>query len=85
VNKKHRRTLAGLFATPTRTDIAWDDVLSLLDALDATVERGAEGSRVRVTLGGVSAVFHRPHPQPELRLYAVKDVRDFLKQAGVTP
>ncbi len=33
------------------------------------------GSRVRVALKGVSAVFHRPHPEKETDKGAVKSVR----------
>jgi hypothetical protein len=43
------------------------------------------GSRVRVALNGVRAVFHRPHPQKETDKGAVKSMRRFLTEAGVTP
>jgi hypothetical protein len=44
-----------------------------------------EGSRVRSALNGVRAVFHRPHPQKETDKGAVKSVRRFLTEAGITP
>lgn len=53
-------------------------------ALGADVSEGA-GSRVRVVLGDVRAVFHRPHPSPETKKGAVRAVRDFLVAAGAKP
>ncbi|MEM1011998.1 MAG: type II toxin-antitoxin system HicA family toxin [Planctomycetota bacterium] len=57
---------------------------SLLRSLGATLEEGA-GSRVRVSLNGIDAVFHRPHPQPEASRAVIRSVRSFLINAGVTP
>ncbi len=41
------------------------------------------GSRVRVKLNGVRAVFHRPHPENITDKGAVKSVRRFLQEAEV--
>jgi len=84
MNSHQRGTLAAIFETPTRADIDWDDVVSLLSGLGAEVSEG-RGSRVRVALNGVRAVFHRPHPRKVTDKGAVKSVREFLVQAGVTP
>ena len=62
MNKKQRQTLRRLFEKPTRSDISWNDIESLFIALGAQVAEG-KGSRVRVALNDVRAVFHRPHPQ----------------------
>ncbi|WP_315855755.1 type II toxin-antitoxin system HicA family toxin [Rhizobium leguminosarum] len=43
------------------------------------------GSRVRVALNGVRAVFHRPHPQKETDKGAVRSVRRFLQEAEIRP
>jgi hypothetical protein len=43
------------------------------------------GSRVRIALNGVRAVFHRPHPQKETDKGAVVSMRRFLTEAGVEP
>ncbi len=43
------------------------------------------GSRVRVALNGVRAVFHRPHPAKETDKGAVRSVRRFLTEAGIEP
>jgi hypothetical protein len=40
---------------------------------------------VRVALNDVRAVFHRPHPKKETDKRAVKSMRRFLVEAGVTP
>jgi hypothetical protein len=41
------------------------------------------GSRVRIALNGVRAVFHRPHPQKETDRGAVAAMRRFLVEAGL--
>lgn len=56
----------------------------LLVHLGAELGEG-RGSRVRVALNGVRAVFHRPHPRPELDKGAVRSLRRFLMEAGVAP
>ncbi len=55
---KHKATLAAVFADPVRANIAWRDVEALFLACGAEVSEG-NGSRVRVALEGVRAVFHR--------------------------
>lgn len=81
---KHRRTLQAVFEDPVRSSIAWRDIESMFSSLGAEVTEGA-GSRVRIALNGVRAVFHRPHPQKETDKGAVKSVRRFLIEAGVGP
>ncbi len=82
INQKHRRTLAAIFADPVRSNIPWPDIEALLIALGAEVSEGS-GSRVRVALNDVRAVFHRPHPQKETDKGAVKSMRRFLIQAEI--
>jgi hypothetical protein len=60
------------------------DVEALFLALGAEISEGS-GSRVRVALKDVRAVFHRPHPRKETNKGAVKSVRRFLEAAGVKP
>jgi hypothetical protein len=78
------RTLAQIFAQPTPADLRWSDIEAVLRAAGAEISEG-RGSRVRVALKGVRAVFHRPHPQPATKKAAVRAVRDFLVAAGVRP
>jgi HicA toxin of bacterial toxin-antitoxin, len=82
VNKKHQKTLEAIFANPVRANISWKNIESLFLALGAEISEGS-GSRVRVALNGVRAIFHRPHPQKETKKGAVKSVRRFLQEAGV--
>jgi hypothetical protein len=81
---KHRQTLQAIFEDPVRSNIAWRDIEVMLKAAGAEVSEGA-GSRVRIAMKGVRAVFHRPHPQKETDKGAVKSMRRFLTEAGVTP
>jgi hypothetical protein len=84
VDRKHRKTLEAIFEKPERANIAWRDVEALFIALGAEISEGS-GSRVRVALKDVRAVFHRPHPRKETNQGAVKSVRRFLEAAGVKP
>ncbi len=81
---KHRRTLEAIFEVTERANIPWRDVEALFVALGAEVSEG-RGSRVRVALNDVRAVFHRPHPRKEADKGTVKSVRRFLQEAGITP
>ena len=84
VNSTQTRTLARIFEEPVRPDMRWSDVCSLLTALGAAIAEG-RGSRVRITLNKQHLMLHRPHPQPELKPYMVRSVREFLRNAGVSP
>jgi hypothetical protein len=81
---RHRRTLHAIFENPIRANIPWDDIESLLRACGADISEG-RGSRVRIALNGIRAVFHRPHPQKETDRGAVVSMRRFLTEAGVEP
>ncbi len=82
MNKKQRRTLERIFEKPERSDISWNDIESLFIALGTDVSEG-RGSRVRVALKDVRAVFHRPHPQRVTNKSTVRSVRRFLLETGV--
>ena len=56
----------------------------MLIAIGATIDEG-NGSRVRIVLNGVRAVFHRPHPRKETDKGAVRSMQRFLEAAKVTP
>ena len=82
MNKKQRQILKRIFERHERADISWLDIQSLFIALGADISEG-RGSRVRVALNEVRAVFHRPHPKRVTNKGAVKSVRRFLQEAGV--
>ena len=84
VNRKQRRTLEAIFTKPTPANIAWRDIEALFVALGAEISE-RRGSRVAVELNGVTAIFHRPHPQKETKRYLVRDVKDFLTNCEVVP
>jgi HicA toxin of bacterial toxin-antitoxin, len=81
---KHQKTLEAVFAEPTKATIEWRAVEAMFKHLGAEITSGS-GSRVRVNLHGVRAVFHRPHPQKEASKGAVESAREFLVNAGVVP
>lgn len=83
MNKKQWQTLEKIFEKPGRSDILWSDIEKLFNTLGADLTEG-KGSRIRVYLRGVKAVFHRPHPSPETNKLTVKNVRRFLMEAGVS-
>lgn len=84
MNSTHQKTLAAIYGKPTPAAMEWRKIEALLIALGAQVVEG-NGSRVRFELNGVVAAFHRPHPHKEAKPYQVRDAKDFLSQAGVSP
>jgi hypothetical protein len=81
---RHARTLQLVFECRPPGTIRWADIESLLIHLGAELTEG-RGSRVRISLNGVRAVFHRPHPRPTTDKGAVRSMRDFLIKAGIQP
>ena len=84
MSSRHRRTLVAVFRDPVSATIVWDDVENLLLHHGAVI-RERRGSRIAVTLEGRTMMLHRPHPGKEAARHAIRDVRDFLTLAGVTP
>ncbi len=82
MNKKHQKTLGQIFQKPVQSGISWRDIEMMLVALGAEISEG-NGSRVRIALNNVRAVFHRPHPQKETDKGAIISMRRFLKEAGI--
>jgi len=74
--------LESIFENPVRADVDWQKIEGLLKVLGAEVSEG-RGSRVRIYLNGVRAVFQRPPPQGETDKGALKSIRRFLSEAGV--
>jgi len=82
MNKKNQRTLSRIIERPNRPDIPWKDIERLIVALGGEISEG-RGSRVRIHLNGVRAVFHRPHPERVTDKGAVSSMRRFLTEAEV--
>ncbi|WP_420846396.1 type II toxin-antitoxin system HicA family toxin [Mesorhizobium tianshanense] len=81
---KHRQTLEAIFADPVSGSIKWRDVEALLIALGAEMSEGS-GSRVRFTIAGQTLFLHRPHPSPDTKRWAIRDIREFLTNVGIRP
>ena len=84
MNKRYQRTLNAIFAHPISGNIKWRDVEALLRYLGAVINERA-GSRVAVLLNDRVAVFHRPHPSPNMDKGAIRDLRKFFENAGIIP
>ena len=82
MNTKNKKVLKSIFDSPVSSSITWKDIELLLVSLGAEISEG-NGSRVRIVLNGIRAVFHRPHPQKETDKGAIISIRRFLKEAGV--
>lgn len=84
MKSRHRDTLEAIFSKPVPSNIEWRDIESLLLSLGAEISEGS-GSRVRIILNNVRAVFHRPHPRKEADKGSVASMKRFLENAGVKP
>ena len=84
MSSKHRKTLRSIFAEPVNGNIEWRKIEALFLSLGA-VRTERAGSAVSFVLNEVRADFHRPHPDKEALRYRVKDAREFLENAGITP
>ncbi len=82
MNKKQRKILEHIFEVPTRSDVRWSDIEMLLHGCGAEISEG-NGSRVRIKLNDVRAVFHRPHPKNITDKGALISVRKFLINTGI--
>ena len=81
---KHRKTLSAIFTKPTRANIKFSDIESLVKALGGAVREG-DGSRVVFELSGTKEYAHRPHPGKEAKKYMVEKIREWLTGLEVTP
>ncbi len=82
LSNKHKKILHSIFDDPIRSNIEWTSIEKLLIALGAEINEGS-GSRVRIALNGIRAVFHRPHPRKEIDKGALENMRQFLVNAGI--
>ncbi len=84
MNNKQQKTLIAIFSKPTPKSIEWQEVESLINALGGEIKHN-QGSKVRLDLNAISLNIHSPHPQKEVKQYAVNLLREFLEKAGVSP
>lgn len=81
---RHNKTLKSIFSDPVKSNVPWNNIENMLKSLGAELSEG-RGSRIRIYLNGLRAVFHRPHPKKETDKGALKSMRRFLTEAGVEP
>lgn len=84
MNVKNRKTLEDIFKKPTMSSIKWKNIESLLISIGAEIREG-DGSRIRIKLNNVRAVFHRPHSKKETDRGTVMSMKRFSENAGVKP
>lgn len=84
MSHKHENLIQAIFRDPISANIHWREVESLLHHLDAKIE-DLSGARLRVKLNGYEDVLHRPHHSSTLGRQDVKNLREFLGRARVTP
>jgi hypothetical protein len=82
MNSKQKNTLKKIFEYPTRSDISWKEIETLFKALGAELSEG-NGSRIRIALNGVRAVFHKPHPQKVVNKSSINSICRFLIEGGI--
>ena len=59
----------------------WSELAKLLKGLAYSEVQG-EGSRVKFVKGNKVINLHRPHPSPEMKSYAIRQVRESLQEWG---
>ncbi|MBN1498806.1 MAG: type II toxin-antitoxin system HicA family toxin [Spirochaetes bacterium] len=84
MNARNRKTLKDIFKKPAMSSIQWKDIEAFLLSIGAEISEG-DGSRIRIRLNDVRAVFHRPHPKKETDKGAVVSMKRFLENAGIKP
>ena len=56
----------------------WTDLVTLLTSLGFE-QTGGKGSRMGFVKGSLTIRLHRPHPQKEIKAYAVRQIQSILK------
>ena len=84
MSHKHQALLSTIFQDPLPANIHWREVESLLSHLGATIEP-SHGARFKVSLNTASDFLHHPHHNNECSRDLLKQVREFLAHAGISP
>lgn len=84
MSHKHYTLLCTIFQDPLPANIHWREVESLLHHLGATIEP-SHGARFKVSLKQASDFFHHPHHNSDCSRDLIKQLREFLARAGVSP
>jgi len=81
---RHLSLLKAVFQDPINANIHWREVESLLHHLGAKIEP-THGARFRVVLNQVEFILHHPHQGSECSKQDIKQLREHLAHAGITP
>lgn len=84
MSHKHLSLLRAIFQDPVSGNIHWREIESLLNHLGATIEP-AHGARFKVVLNGIEGFLHHPHHSSACTKEHIKQLRDYLTHAGVSP
>jgi predicted RNA binding protein YcfA (HicA-like mRNA interferase family) len=84
MNNKNKETLKAIFTEPIPAGIRWREIENLIENIGGEIKQ-SKGSRVRFKLNNIKATFHRPHPEPDTNKLTIKNVREFLENAGIKP
>lgn len=84
MSHKHQVLLRTIFQDPLPANVHWREVESLLSHLGATIEP-SHGARFKISLNRVSEFIHHPHHSSDCSRELIKQVREFLAHAGVSP
>jgi hypothetical protein len=77
----HRRTAEAILSHPVRHNIAWREVLSLLEAIGEVIEE--HNGKFKVSVGGETETLRRPSGK-DVSEQMVVDLRRMLGAAGIT-
>ncbi len=80
----HARTLNAMRRHPRPSNLRWADIETLLEHLGAVVREG-KGSAISVTLNGITAYFHRPHPGDKAKRWHVETALRLLEEGASIP
>lgn len=83
MSHKHLNLLRTIFQDPISANIHWREVESLLNHLGALIEP-SHGARFRIVLNRREGFIHHPHNSTTCSKQDIKQLREFLAQAGVT-
>jgi hypothetical protein len=84
MSHKYEHLLHTIFQDPISGNIHWREIESLLHHLGASIEP-IHGARLRVVLNGVEGILHHPHHSNVLQRQDIKNLRQYLASARVTP
>jgi hypothetical protein len=84
LSRKHRKTLNKLLSKPAPKTMEWEPVAAMIVKAEGVVKETKSGSGIMAALNGCKLRLHKPHGRDKvLHDYQVKDVIDFLLNAGI--